>query len=337
MMIVLATSVFVQPCQAWEWTDYLGGNEDLAAFQTQTLSMDEIREMRVRDIKRRLARTHGFSADELGRMLDKKELIAALSFEEHKDREKELEKVKRYVVVRGIIIALLAVVVVLGWPIWVHVYETASVNFVVYTDRKRHEASRCIELGSFQGMVGVFFMAVVDTLQLWLSLSVMLSWFTSSKYFFPTPNLPFRPAQFMGEKVAKGPMAKYGMNVGPMALTWAFRFAQGQLEVFTGRALSRAYSKQKKEAREWESPEDRAARKAARKAAKRAAKEEMAEKKREAEAEEAKRRKEAADKATEALFPPSMKLKQQALNETTNEEENDFEREMENLDMDDLD
>ena len=117
-MVLMATSFLASPGQAWEWSDYLGGSsEDLAGFHTKTLSMGEIREMRVRDIKRRLSRTHGYSADEVGRMLDKKELIQALAFEEHKDREKELEKVKRFVVIRGIVVAVIAVIVVLGWPI----------------------------------------------------------------------------------------------------------------------------------------------------------------------------------------------------------------------------
>jgi hypothetical protein len=343
------------PCNAWEWEDYLGSNDDIAAFQTETLSMDEIRDMRVRDIKRRLSRTHGFSADELGRMLDKKELIQALSFEEHKEREKELEKVKRYVIVRGIIIALVAVVVVLGWPLWVQIYQVGSVNLVVYTDKKRHEASRCMELGSIEGMFGVLLMGIVDTLRIWLSLSIFLSWFMSSKFFFPTPNLSVRPADFMGEKVAKGPLSKYGLNVGPMALSWGFRFLMGRLEAYTGRALARAYQKQKKAAREWESPEERAARKAARKAAKKAAREDAENQTKEAEMQEAKRRKDTAAKATAELFPeqkqkltkdaednvaaavfPHM-MKTENGEQQIDESEREFEQEMETVDMEDLD
>lgn len=357
ILLVLVIALSLQGCKGWEWEDYLGSSKDITAFQTQTLTMDEIREMRVRDIKRRLARTHGYSADELGRMLDKKELIQALAFEEHKDREKELEKVKRYVIVRGIIIALVAVLVVLGWPLWVQIYEVASVNLVVYSDKKVYEARRCIELGSVQGMLGVFLMGIVDTLQIWLSLSVLLSWFMSSQYFFPTPNLSVRPAQFMGEKVANGPLAKYGLNVGPMALTWGFRFLQGRLEAYTGRALSRAYQNKKKEAREWESPEERSARKAARKAAKQAAREETERQKMGAELAEAQRRKEAAEKATAALFSPISEearrqaeehkrmaeavfphLRERTTDHTTDDEnEIAFEQEMETVDMDDLD
>lgn len=148
------------------------GGDDIT-FQTKTLSMDEVRQLRVREIKRRLARTHGFSADELGRMLDKKELIAALSFEEHKDREKEQQQLKRALLIRGIIVALTAIVVVVGWPVWTHLYEVASVNFVVYTDRKKHEAGRCLELKSVEGMFGILLMAIVDILQMWLSASVV--------------------------------------------------------------------------------------------------------------------------------------------------------------------
>jgi len=292
----------VEPIQAWDWEDYLGSNDDIPAFQTQTLGTSEIREMRVRDIKRRLTRKHGYSADEVGRMLDKEELIQALAFEEHKEREKELSNVKRYVIIKALIMTLIAIVVVLFWPLWVQIYEVASVNFVVYTDKKRYGANRCIELNSWKGMVGIILMGIVDALSAWLSLSVLLSWFMSSPYFFPTPNLSFRPAQFMGEKVSRGPLSKYGLNIAPMAFTWTFRFIQGQLENFTGRALAKAYQEQTKAARRMETPEERAARKAAKRAAKQAARDEIERQMAEDERKEKERRKEAAAKASFALF-----------------------------------
>lgn len=307
---VILTLLSARPTNAWDWEGYLGSNDDIEAFQTQTLGLTEIREMRVRDIKRRLTRTHGYSADEVGRMIDKEELIRALSFEEHKEREKELERVKRYVIVKGILVTLIAIAVVLFWPLWVQMYEVASVNLAVYKDKKSYEAKRCFELGSFEGMVGVLSMFLVDMLRIWLSVSILLSWVMSSKYFFPTPNLSVRPAQFMGEKVASGPLSKYGLNVGPMVLSYGFQFLQNQLEKFTGRALSRAYQKQKKASRDWESPEERAVRKAARKAAKKAAREEAEKQRSEAEQLERNRRKEVAAKASAALFSPTSEEEQ---------------------------
>lgn len=102
----------------------------------------------------------------------------------------------------------------------------------------------------------------------------------SSKYFFPIPNLAIHPAQFMGGQVASGPMAKYGFNVGPMAISWLFRFLNGKFELWTGKALAKAQRlqrQQEKANREHETPwerEERKARKAARRAARQAAKEE---------------------------------------------------------------
>jgi hypothetical protein len=135
--------------------------------------MSQVSDMRVRAIKRRLARTHGYSADELGRMIDKKDLIQALSFEEHKDREKEQQKLKRALLTRSIVVALIAVLLVLGWPLWQQIFEVGSVNFVVYTDRKKYEASRCLELKSVEGMFGILLMATVDILSFWLSATVV--------------------------------------------------------------------------------------------------------------------------------------------------------------------
>jgi hypothetical protein len=326
---------FVATTSAWEWTDFLGGDGIGVgvSFQSDTLTMDQVREMRVRDIKRRLSRSHGYSADELGRILDKVELIQALSFEEHKEKQKHNEKVKRALVSRGIIGTIIAIVIVAGWPVWTHVYAVGSVNLVVYLDKRKYEASRCVELKSMQGIFGVLLMAICDLMSLWLTTSVFLSWFTTSRYFFPTPNLPIRPAAMMGGEASRGPMAGYGINIGPMALSWAMRFVNGRLEAFTGKALSKAYQRTKQEARQREDPEERAARKAARRAAKKAAKEEAEQKKREEEYVEAKRRKEAADKATEDLFAKRVPA------EGDNEEDDDkeFRAQMDNMDMNDID
>lgn len=78
--------------------------------------------------------------------------------------------------------------------------------------------------------------------------------------------------------MSSGPLARYGVNVGPMVITWALRFLQGRLETWTGRALSKAHREQtkqaKKQRREHETPEEREARRAARRARK-AAREEQ--------------------------------------------------------------
>ena len=153
-----------------DWLDYVVGDLDETETVTaNTLSLYEIGEMRVRDIKRRLQRTHGYGADEVGRMLDKKELINTLAFEEHKTRERRIEKQKRHLLKRGIIGALVAIAIVMFWPLLSHAWEVAMVNFVVYSDRKWLEATRCYELQSTSGFIGILCMAIIDLLQFWLS------------------------------------------------------------------------------------------------------------------------------------------------------------------------
>ena len=94
--------------------------------------MNDVSNMRVRDIKRRLSLHHGYSADELGSILDKKELIQMLAFEEHKIQLKYNAEIKRYVIQRSIIVAIIVIVITFCWPIFQHLYEVANVNFVVY-------------------------------------------------------------------------------------------------------------------------------------------------------------------------------------------------------------
>ena len=103
--------------------------------ETKTLSIVDISDMRARDIKRRLARQHGYGADELARMIDKTDLINTLSFEEHKVYQQELERRKWRNFKTTVIYTCVAVLVVMFWPVIKHAWEVAHVNFVVYTGK----------------------------------------------------------------------------------------------------------------------------------------------------------------------------------------------------------
>lgn len=251
--------------QSWEWSDVLvvGGSR-----RTQTLSIEDISEMRARDIKRRLARKHGYLAEELASKLDKKELIHALAYEEEKIRLKEQDDLRRDMAWKGTIAAIVAALAVFMWPLIQQGIEILHVNMVVYTDRKKLEARRCWELGSLVGLGLVVVMCIINMMQAWLTASVLLSWVMRSKYFFPVPHIPLRPAQLMGGAVAQSSLANYGLNVGPMAVSWALRFLDSQVETWTGYALSRRYKAAQKEARARETPAERESRRAARRARK---------------------------------------------------------------------
>ena len=139
MMLFAIIAVLSSSTEAWEWSDLTGAG---TAFETRGdyLSYQEVSDLRVRDIKRRLARNHGFSPEELARMLDKKELIRALAYEEDKVRDKAEAEMKRVLFKQSVIIAVISVLVVMCWPLLRHAWEVAHVNFVVYTDRKKLEA-----------------------------------------------------------------------------------------------------------------------------------------------------------------------------------------------------
>jgi len=94
--------------------------------------------MRARDIKRRLARSHGYDPDELSRMIDKKELINALSYEEHKVYQQEADRRKWRRFKATVIYTGVAVMAVMFWPLLRHAFEVAHVNFVVYTGEQDH-------------------------------------------------------------------------------------------------------------------------------------------------------------------------------------------------------
>lgn len=347
--------VILPTASAWEWTDYVvgGGGGDDEEGRKNTLSDAEISDLRVRDLKRRLARSHGYGADELARMLDKKDLMAALSKEETKLRTKYRKKQQRKLFWRGLVVAIMCVVAIVGWPLWVQLSEVTAVNWQVFYDRKKHEINQCLEFRSGKGAVGVLLLTILDGLRFWLSATVLLSWVLPSEsplrqYMFPIPSLPIRPGQFMGDKVANGPLGRYGMNIAPMAITWSMGFVRGKVEYWTGKALSAAKRLRRKEARSGETEEERKARKAAKKAAKRAAREEQERKQQEAWEKETERRKEMAQKASEQLFgrtntetkaqPETERNDSTIPNDDYDDAKREFEADMEDLDdMNDLD
>lgn len=103
------------------------------------LTIDEIAQLRVRDIKRRLSRQHGYSSVEISKMLDKKEMIEALAFEEHKAQAVLDQNKKREFTKNSVIVALVAVAIVMFWPLISHLWEVAHVNFVVYTGKLKKQ------------------------------------------------------------------------------------------------------------------------------------------------------------------------------------------------------
>lgn len=232
----------------------------------EVLSLSEISELRVREIKYKLQRKHGYGSDEVYRILDKKELVNKLAFEEHKICEMEGEWKKKVMVRRSIFMAFVCVVLVMFWPLFKHVWEVACVNFVVYTDRKIHEIGRCRDLKSYKGAFGILLMSLVECLKSWLTLSVILSWVMTSKYFFPIPSISVRPAAILAGASGMGsgnnPLAGYGINVGPMVITFCLRFLNSRIERWLGRVLSEASKRQNRErkeariAREWMASQD---------------------------------------------------------------------------------
>ena len=251
--------------------DYINNGVDL---ESRTLSIIQISDMRVRDIKRRLSREHGYGADELSRMLDKKELINALSYEEHKVYQQEMDRRKWRRIKSTIIYTCAAILIVMFWPLISHAFEVAHVNFVVYTDKRRHELSRCREYSSMKGYFGMLLLFIIDGLSTWLSLSVLLSWVMKSKYFFPVPHIPIRPAQLLAGGKDAGALGQYGINVGPMIISGVFRFLNNRVEGMIGNAMSVAFQAQRKRARKEERAREKEERRRMKKEAKQRMKEE---------------------------------------------------------------
>lgn len=249
-MVMMATPWTMSVTEAWEWTDWVSGGGTAFSSQQQWLTLEEVTVMRVRDIKRRLARTHGYAAEELATMILKKELVEALAFEEEKVRLRYVEDVQRTLVQQGVVVTLLAIVLVMCWPLIQQALDMAHVRWVIYTDRKRLEVQKCREYQTMWGLLGVTLMFLVDVLQAWLTVSVLMSWFVSRQkypYFFPTPNIPIRPAQFMGNEAMDKAMGGFAVNVGPMMVTYGLRFFHGQCESWTAKCFQTALRRQKKQ------------------------------------------------------------------------------------------
>jgi len=110
--------------------------------------------------------------------------------------------------------------------------------------------SRCREYSSFKGFFGMFLLFIIDFLSTWLSVSVLLSWVMRSKYFFPVPNLPIRPAQLLAGGGDAGALGQYGINIGPMIISGLFRFLNNRVEGMIGKAMSTAFQNQRRKERD---------------------------------------------------------------------------------------
>lgn len=121
----------------------------------------------------------------------------------------------------------------------------------LFSDKRKHEMGRCRQFNTVKGYVGMFLLIVIDLLSFWLSTSVLLSWIMRSKWFFPVPFIPIRPAQLLTPKGGDaGTLGNYGINVGPMVISFVFRFLGGRVETMVGNAMSEALKRQKRREKE---------------------------------------------------------------------------------------
>jgi len=215
---------------------------DLVLEEEEELSFTDISKLRPREIKRRLVRKHGYTPEEVARMIDKKVLIETLVYEEHLQIQKISSAKQRKRIQTSIVVALIAIVVAACWPMirmaTKQLYEIICVNFIIYTDKKRYEFRRCKEYDCTVGYIGLTVVTVLDILILWLNASTTLSWITPNKsflrkYFFPTPNLPI---------YAHG----FGINIGGFFVLWLLSWIKSSVvERFIAKRLIAAQRFQK--------------------------------------------------------------------------------------------
>ena len=119
-------------------------------------------------------------------------------------------------------------------------------------------------------------MFIIDGLSTWLSVSVLLSWVMRSKYFFPVPHIPIKPAQLLAGGLGgdAGALGQYGINVGPMIISGLFRFLNNRVEGMIGNAMAKAFQMQRKNARKEERAREKEERRRMKKEAKLRMKEE---------------------------------------------------------------
>jgi hypothetical protein len=261
----------------WEWSDFVwstnhSNNNTITNWISSTiassassqhdhtnqimrnhpLSIHEISQLRVRDVRRRLVRIHGYAPEEIQRILEKKELINTLAYEEEKIRLSNEVEARRIVITQCLFTTFVVIVITICWPLILHAYEVIHVNIIVFLDRKKYEATRCYELQSYYGLIGILAMGLIDLCKVWLTGSILLSWFIkSNRYFFPTPSWSIRPMEMLklgsstnhqyGYHSHQNPVptfGNFGINIGPMIIRWLLGFIYIRIEKWTARSMA---------------------------------------------------------------------------------------------------
>mmetsp|Transcript_26873 Transcript_26873/g.53671 ORF Transcript_26873/g.53671 Transcript_26873/m.53671 type:complete len:423 (-) Transcript_26873:309-1577(-) len=219
--------------------------------------MVEITSLRPRELKRRLGREHGYLNSELDRMIHKNELINALAYELTKEHRKKMKTKKQKSIHNALLITIGLTIAWICRPLLNRLWDTIHVNLVVVWDVSSDRIKTCIKYRSLTGILGVLMLAFLDLTKMWLSVSILASWFIKGRpwYLFPTPNFPIYPGAVLGGnpenamRGGSGPgLSSWGLNIGPMFVRWAMGWVYKQVEGFVGRSIAVAKRK-KKEAR----------------------------------------------------------------------------------------
>jgi len=232
----------------------LGGNGGFIDDGYDPVS--EISSLRARELKRRLGRDYGYLNSELDRMIHKNEIINALAYEMLKQHQKRRKIDKQKSIQNALFITIGLTILWLCRPLVSRLWDVCHVNLVVIWDVTSDRVRTCAKYRSLIGLFGVLVLTLLDLLKLWLSASVLISWFIKGRrwYLFPTPNFSVYPGAVLGgnpEMAVRGGaagMSSWGVNIMPMLIRWAMTWAHHKVEGLVGRTIAAA-KRRKKDAR----------------------------------------------------------------------------------------
>jgi hypothetical protein len=156
--------------------------------------------LKPREIKRLLQKRHGYTPQAVAKLMLKDELVEALVAEENAAWARagarayaeeggalglfSLDRWERWYAGNTPLAVALLVALLTAVLFATPLYQTLNFQLSLWYDRRQHQCSRAYRAGSVVGVAGIFLLAALDAVKVWMRVTIGLGWVTPRRYYW---------------------------------------------------------------------------------------------------------------------------------------------------------